>query len=100
MVSSLLASFPDLHNTVQETITEGNLVVVRWTSTGTFAAEFNGVPPTGKHVTWTGINIFRIECSMIAESWSEVDRLAQLGQDIGSTSTPIVIPATPTSQGA
>ena len=68
IVSSLLASFPDQRNTVQETITDGDLVVVRWTSTGTFENAFQGFPPTGEQTTWTGINIFRIDCGMIAES--------------------------------
>ncbi len=81
IVSSLLTSYPDFQNTTDEIIAEGDLVVVRWTSSGTFQEELRGIVPTGETHTWTGINIFRIECGLIVESWSEVDRLAMLGQD-------------------
>ena len=48
---------------------------------------FQGFAPSGKPVTWTGINIFRFECGKIAESWSEVDGLGRLNQ-LGLIATP------------
>ena len=47
------------------------------------------LPPSGREVTWTGINIFRIECGRISEVWSEVDALSRRQQLSGA------IPATP-----
>ncbi|MFT4038115.1 MAG: ester cyclase [Thermomicrobiales bacterium] len=79
---SALTSFPDLHYTIEDVITEGDRVVVRWRAEGTQDGVFQGIPPTGKHLTWTGINIYRMECGRIAEVWTEVDgvsRLRQLG---------------------
>ena len=35
---------------------------------------------SGKPVTWSGINIFRIECGKIAEEWSEVDGVGRIAQ--------------------
>lgn len=32
---------------------------------------------TGKPVTWTGIDIYRIACRRITEEWSEVDWLSR-----------------------
>ncbi len=61
IVASLHASYPDFRNIIQETIVEDDLVVVRWTSTGTFQETFGDASPTGESHTWTGINIFRIE---------------------------------------
>lgn len=49
-------------------IAEGDRVMVRWTSQGTHQGEFNGLPPTGVHVTNSGINIFRIADGKIAEA--------------------------------
>jgi predicted ester cyclase len=81
VLGALLSGFPDVRHTVEAVITEGDLVVIRYRATGTHTGEFQGYAPTGKPVTWTGINIYRIECGRIAEIWSEVDaqgRIAQL----------------------
>jgi len=90
VLETLLTGFPDVHHTIEMVITEGDLVVIRYRATGTHAGEFQGYAPTGKPVTWTGINIYRIECGRIAEVWSEVDaqgRIAQL-TGAGSAVTP------------
>ncbi len=50
--------FPDLHMTVEELVAEGDTVVVRWTCRGTQTGEYDGIAPTGKALTSTGISIF------------------------------------------
>jgi predicted ester cyclase len=95
VLGALLAGFPDVQHTVEAVITEGDLVVIRYRATGTHTGEFQGFAPTGKPVTWTGINIYRIECGRIAEIWSEVDALGRAAQLTGSAAaTPA---GTPTS---
>ncbi|HET7095583.1 MAG TPA: ester cyclase family protein, partial [Thermomicrobiales bacterium] len=42
-----------------------------------------GVAPTGKPVTWTGSNIFRIVCGKIVESWGAADHVTLL-QKLGA----------------
>ncbi|MCD6032468.1 MAG: SnoaL-like polyketide cyclase, partial [Thermomicrobiales bacterium] len=37
----------------------------------------------GRTATWTGVNIFRIECGKIVEVWSEVDALSRNAQLTG-----------------
>jgi predicted ester cyclase len=61
--------------TIEEMIAEGDRVMVRWSSRGTHQGEFHGLPPTGKQVTNSGINIFRIADGKIAEVWDIFDRL-------------------------
>jgi ketosteroid isomerase-like protein len=61
--------------TIDELIAEGNRVVVQWTFKGTHQGEFNGLAPTGKQVSYAGINIFRIADGKIAEVWDIFDRL-------------------------
>jgi predicted ester cyclase len=70
------------HCTIVEMIAEGDRVMVRWTSRGTHQGEFNGIPPTGKQVTNSGINIFRIAAGKIVEVWDIFDRL-WLWQQLG-----------------
>ena len=45
---------------------------------GTHLGAFQGMPPTGKQVTYTGILIYRIVDSKIAEQWTEFDLLGFL----------------------
>jgi predicted ester cyclase len=91
----LLTGFPDVQHTVEAVITEGDLVVIRYRATGTHKGEFQGYAPTGKRVSWTGINIYRVECGRIAEIWSEVDALGRIEQLI-STTTGATLTGTPT----
>lgn len=74
----LLRAFPDIHVAVEETITEGDKVVSRNTVTGTHRGEYQGLPPTGKTVTYNEIFIFRFTDGRITEIRGVVDVLAQL----------------------
>jgi predicted ester cyclase len=96
VLGALLTGFPDVQHTVEAVITEGDLVVIRYRATGTHEGEFQGYAPTGKRVSWTGINIYRVECGRIAEIWSEVDALGRIAQLAGSeTATPAAGTPTP-----
>jgi hypothetical protein len=68
--------------TVDEMIAEGDRVMVRWTFEGTHQSDYFGLPPTGKHITYSGINIFRITEDKIVEIWDISDRL-WLWQQLG-----------------
>ena len=87
VLSALLTGFPDVMQTVEQVVAEGDLVAVRFTSTGTQTGELQGLAATGRTATWTGINVFRIECGRIAEVWTEVDGLGRL-QQLGVLPTP------------
>ncbi len=92
VVSQFRTTFPDLHYTVELQVAEGDLVVTRATARGTHAGEYRGltykgIPPTGKQVTWTGIDIVRIADGKIVEHWSNEDDLGRL-QQIGALPTP------------
>jgi len=78
-----LAAFPDIQFTVNRVRAEGNTVVTGWTATATHQGPFAGVAATGRKVTWTGINIFQIDCGKITESWGEADHIG-LRQQLGA----------------
>jgi steroid delta-isomerase-like uncharacterized protein len=73
-------AFPDSHATIEDLIAEGDKVVARVTARVTHQGEFMGVPPTGKHVSATGIEIDRIEGGKIVETWHSRDDLGFLQQ--------------------
>jgi steroid delta-isomerase-like uncharacterized protein len=76
----LYRAFPDLHITIEDVIEEGDKVVVRDTVTGTHLGEFNGLPPTGKAVSYSEIFIIRFANGRIAEIWGVVDIFTQMKQ--------------------
>ena len=83
-------ALPDLHFTIEDLVAEGDRVVWRFTSCGTQRGEMMGIPPTGKSTTVTGIAIFRLENSRIAECWVNFDTLGML-QGLGVI--PMLTPA-------
>jgi steroid delta-isomerase-like uncharacterized protein len=72
--------YQDLSFTIEDEIAEGDKVVVRWTHQGRHSGEFMGAAPTGKMVTVTGINIFRLAGGKIEEVWVNSDDLGELQQ--------------------
>ncbi len=62
-----LAAFPDLHVTIDDLIAEDDKVMARWTQRGTQRGPFLDIPPTGKQISYSGINIFRIAHGQIVE---------------------------------
>ena len=54
-------------------VVDGDRVVVRGTDRGTHRGEFMGFPASGREVTTTWIEIFRMENGKAAEGWLESD---------------------------
>lgn len=63
--------FPDIRVRIDDMIAEGDKVVVRTTWRGTHSGIYEGVAPTGRAVTRTLIQIFRIVDGKIMEEWNE-----------------------------
>jgi steroid delta-isomerase-like uncharacterized protein len=84
-VSSYRTAFPDIQDSVEEIVAEGDKVVVRWSSRGTHQGEFMGVAPTGRDVAFTGMRLFRIAENKIAESWVNLDERG-LQEQLGALS--------------
>lgn len=79
-VDAFLAAFPDIAFTINEVFLAGDVVTHIWTATATQAAEFRGIPPSDVTVTYTGINVSRVECGVIVEGWGEADHFSRLQQ--------------------
>lgn len=59
--------FPDLKLTIENQISEGEWVVSVYSVTGTFRDEWFNMKPTGKPITFTGVNVDRIKDGKIIE---------------------------------
>ncbi len=80
-------AFPDARFTVEDMVGEGDRVVWRFTITATHQGPFQGLPPTGKQITMTGMNIVRMVDGKFAENWGEQDNLGLL-QQLGAIPSP------------
>jgi len=81
------SAFPDLVNTIQAQIGEGDLVATRWSSTGTHRGTSFGIAPTGNRRDVTGIQFNQIRDGLIVEEWHSWDTLGLLRQ-LGATTLP------------
>ena len=80
MVGALRRAFPDLSNTVNYMIAEGDLVAQHVTTRGTMRGEMAGMPPSGKQATWDAFHLVRFRDGKIAEHWVVVDQLGMFQQ--------------------
>jgi steroid delta-isomerase-like uncharacterized protein len=78
--ATLLTIYTTPRFTVEDVIAAGDRAVIRWTFRGKHTGPGAGVPPTGKEIVATGINIFRIANGKIAELWVESDDLGEMRQ--------------------
>jgi steroid delta-isomerase-like uncharacterized protein len=78
----LYEAFPDFYATTEDLVIDasGGKVAVRWSAVGTHKGEYMGVPPTGKRITFRGIEILRIKKGRIVERWGEWDGINRLEQ--------------------
>ncbi len=80
MATMIRDAFPDWHSDLHALYAEGDIVVERFTASGTHKADFFGVAPTGDVCALAGINIFRVRDGKIVERWGRVDELGMMRQ--------------------
>ncbi len=81
----LFAGFPDQHLTVDLWLVKGDLVAAVVTVTGTQTGKFIGIAPTGKKITFSQIDIWRVKNGKITDVWhnfASADILQQVGYQL------------------
>jgi steroid delta-isomerase-like uncharacterized protein len=78
--SNFLSAFPDAKASIEDMIAVGDKVATRWKICGTHTGEFQGLPPTGKKVTITGIIISQVKDGKVVEEWEELNQLSLMQQ--------------------
>jgi steroid delta-isomerase-like uncharacterized protein len=88
-LSGLHKIFPDMRYTVEEIFTVDDRVVVRASGVGTHLGEWRNnlftIPPTGRRVRWSGVDLIRVADGKIIEDWDYWDDRGLLEQ-IGTPS--------------
>lgn len=80
IAAAFRAGFPDLRFSAEDMIAEGDEVIQRLVFTGTHRGEFMNMPPTGRQITVTVVEVFRLADGQIVEQWVEADNLGALQQ--------------------
>jgi predicted ester cyclase len=78
-----VATFPDIHITVEDVIAEGDKTAIRLTATGTHTGDAMGIAPTGRRVKLTGLIMVRWKDGQIIEGWNEFDAWGMMQQLVG-----------------
>ena len=74
-------AFPDLQNTIEDLIAEGDKVVTFYRARGTHQGESEAFgPPTGNQIEVTGMVIQRFAEGRIVEDWTVFDALGMMQQ--------------------
>src|SRR6188768_3679827 len=58
--SAIMTAVPDRKLEHHEVLAKGDMVMIRWTNSGTHTGMLFGNPPTGKRYVATGFDLFRI----------------------------------------
>lgn len=73
-------AFPDLVFEVVRSIQENDLVAVVWRACGTHLGDLQGLPATGKKLSFSGQTMYLIKDGKVAGHWQTVDRLGFIQQ--------------------
>jgi len=79
-MKATMVSFPDFNHTIEDVISQGDKVVIRFTNRGTHKGAFKGIPPTGKEIEYTAIFIGRFVDGKVVETWVEANILGLMQQ--------------------
>ena len=83
-------AFPDVTIRLEHLISEGDIVAVRWSGTGTHQGEGLGMAATGRRVQFSGMAFVRVEGAQIIEAWNNFDQLGMF-QQLGVVNVPVAV---------
>jgi len=74
-LDEFLSAFPDLQAKVEDLVVDeaAQEIAIRWSATGTNRRKFLGVGPTGKSMSFRGIEIIGLQDGRIRFRWGEWD---------------------------
>jgi ketosteroid isomerase-like protein len=89
-IATLHGAFPDFSMNIEELVSSGDTVWGRMTARGTQEGQFGPIPPTGKRIEISVIDIMRFKDGRLIEHWGVADQFAAMEQ-LGMKPPPKVI---------
>jgi predicted ester cyclase len=77
------SAFPYLHHDILDIVAEGDKVAVRYNIIGTHKGELQGIPTTGKKVSFSAMDFITLIDGNVAEEWEIADTMGRM-QQIGA----------------
>jgi steroid delta-isomerase-like uncharacterized protein len=87
LFAGVVAAFPDAHITINDIFGQRDQVVVRVVVSGTQEGAILGIPASGRHVQWDGVDVYRLSDGKISNIWAGDDWTAILN-DTGTFKAP------------
>ena len=87
LFAGVIAAFPDAHITINDIFGQRDQVVVRVVVSGTQEGAILGIPASGRHVQWDGVDVYRLSDGKISNIWAGDDWTAILN-DTGTFKAP------------
>lgn len=82
ILEGVFATFPDLRFEARRTYVRDGLVTQEWTASGTLAVPYtrgsDTVQPTGRKVSWNGVDVMPFEGALVARKDVYVDSMSFL----------------------
>jgi steroid delta-isomerase-like uncharacterized protein len=82
ILKGVFKAFPDIHFDARRTYVRDGLVTQEWTATGTLAVPFTKgsttVQPTGRKISWNGVDVMPFEGNLVARKDVYVDSMGFL----------------------
>ena len=82
LLTAYTTAFPDFRLNIDELLSEGDSVTLRWTFTGTQKGPFGEIAASGKSVSVKGIGIFQVAAGKAKEVhllWDKYALMQQIG---------------------
>ena len=87
LFAGVIAAFPDAHITIEDIFGQGDKVMARVVVSGTQKGPILGIPASGRHVQWDGVDVYRLSDGKISTIWAGDDWTAILN-DTGTYKAP------------
>ena len=87
LFAGVVAAFPDAHITINDIFGQRDQVVVRVVVSGTQEGAILGIPASGRHVQWDGVDVYQLSGGKISNIWAGDDWTAILA-DTGTYKAP------------
>jgi steroid delta-isomerase-like uncharacterized protein len=78
VLAQLYRAIPDLEYRIDDAISAGDKMAIRWEGHGTHRGEYHGVAPTGREMSYTGITFYETRGDLVARIWVSTNLLQQL----------------------
>jgi steroid delta-isomerase-like uncharacterized protein len=78
VLTRLRRAFPDIQYRIDDVVSAGDRLILRWEAQGTHQGEYLGVQGTGRPVSYTGITEYELRDGRIARIWVAADLLSLL----------------------